>query len=144
MLLYMLQSIGIALPVVRNTPRVIAEPVTMFRGHTRSSEARKSWKYWNLLVWDLLSPSIVEYAQVRICTNEHRPEQKILFFEATTRRTTRQSMGMAQEYPCRPYGAGRTVRGSPEGPRTRKNQFSWFWMAFFLEAWLLYIYLVNP
>ena len=47
--------------------------------------------------------------------------QKITFFEARTQRTTRQSMSMAQECPCRPYGAGRIVMESSERFRNRIN-----------------------
>ena len=36
---------------------------------------------------------------------------------------------IGHEVLCRSYGAGRTVRGSPEGPRTRKHPLLWFWRA---------------
>ena len=57
-----------------------------------------------------------------------------MFLTATRRGATRQSMSMAQECPCRPYGAGRTVPESPEGSRTRKNRFrdsEWIYLRYF-------------
>ena len=63
--------------------------------------------------------------------NEHRPERKIMTFEARGGGTTRQSICMVQECPCRACGVDRSIAGRQGNSKSSKNGFSRFWRSFF-------------